>query len=63
MREMGLVACQPRPWRHSLTQHDGQSGHIADLLERDFTSSVPGAKLVGGITYIPTWEGCCCWPR
>lgn len=56
MREEGLVACQPRPWRHSLTEA-GQVGNICDLLERDFSAAVPGAKLVGDITYIDTWEG------
>jgi putative transposase len=38
MRELGLEPCQPRPYRHSLTEQDGQ-------------------KMVGDITYIPTWEG------
>jgi len=56
MRAAGLVACQPRPWRHSLTQA-GQAGNLCDLLERDFSALVPGAKLVGDITYIDTWEG------
>lgn len=56
MREMELVACQPRPRRHWLTQ-PGPVGNLRDLLERDFTASVPGAKLVGDITYIDTWEG------
>ena len=56
MREQGLVACQPRPFRFSLTD-PGQVGNLCDLLERDFTATVPGAKLVGDITYIDTWEG------
>ena len=56
MREAGLVACQPRPWRYSLTDA-GPVGDLGDLLERDFTATVPGAKLVGDITYIDTWEG------
>jgi putative transposase len=56
MRQMGLVACQPRAWRFSLTQ-GGPAGAIADLVGRDFTAAVPGAKMVGDITYIPTWEG------
>ena len=56
MRELGLEPCQPRPWRHSLTVQ-GPSGPIPDLVSRDFTASVPGAKMVGDITYIPTWEG------
>jgi len=56
MRELGLVACQPRPWRHSLTE-SGPSGPIPDLVARDFTAEAPGTKMVGDITYIPTWEG------
>ena len=56
MRELGLEPCQPRPWRHSLTEQ-GPSGPIPDLVNRDFTAGVPGAKMVGDITYIPTWEG------
>ena len=27
------------------------------LVNRDFTADVPGEKMVGDITYIPTWEG------
>lgn len=30
---------------------------MPDLVERDFTASEPGVKLVGDITYISTWEG------
>jgi len=56
MRFLGLVACQPRPWRHSLTEQ-GLSGPIPDLLGRDFSADAPGTKMVGDITYIPTWEG------
>ncbi|MDX6654872.1 MAG: putative transposase [Solirubrobacterales bacterium] len=57
MRELDLVPCQPRPWRHSLTSADACAGPIPDLVNRDFTAEVPGAKMVGDITYIPTWEG------
>jgi putative transposase len=57
MRELGLVPCQPRPWRHSLTEADAQPAVIPDLVRRDFTAAQPGTKLVGDITYIPTWEG------
>ena len=56
MRQLGLVACQPRPWRPSTTRQ-GQAGPIPDLVNRDFTAEVPGAKMVGDITYIPTWQG------
>jgi putative transposase len=56
MRAEDLVACQPRPWRHNLTE-SGPSGPIPDLVARDFTAASPGAKMVGDITYVPTWEG------
>jgi len=57
MRELGLEPCQPRPWRVSLTEGDGQEHDIPDLVARDFTAAAPGQKMVGDITYIPTWEG------
>ena len=31
MRELGLESCQPRPWRVSLTEGDGQEHDIPDL--------------------------------
>jgi putative transposase len=57
MRELGLVPCQPRPWRHNLTESDPCAAPIPDLVHRDFTADAPGRKMVGDITYIPTWEG------
>jgi putative transposase len=57
MRELGLVPCQPRPWRHSLTEADPAAGPIPDLVGRDFTASAPGEKMVGDITYLPSWQG------
>ena len=57
MRELGLIPCQPRPWRHSLTDADPAAAPIPDLLARDFTADAPGTKMVGDITYIPTWQG------
>jgi putative transposase len=57
MRELGLEPCQPKPWRHSLTEQDGHAGPIPDLVNRDFTADEPGRKMVGDITYIDTWEG------
>lgn len=56
MRDLGLVACQPRPWRPATTI-GGAADAIPDLVRRDFTADAPGVKLVGDITYIPTWEG------
>jgi putative transposase len=46
MRELGLVSCQPRPWRPATTQQ-GAAGPIPDLVNRDFTAGVPGEKMVG----------------
>jgi putative transposase len=57
MRELGLEPCQPRPWRFSLTEGDGQEHAIPDLVKRDFTAGAPGQKMVGDITCIPTWQG------
>lgn len=57
MRELGLQPCQPRPWRYCLTEADGQAPPIPDLVNRDFTADAPGQKMVGDITYIPTWQG------
>lgn len=57
MRELGLVPCQPKPWRFSLTEGDGQEHDIPDLVNRDFTADAPGEKMVGDITYISTWQG------
>lgn len=56
MREQGLVACQPRPYRATTTP-DAAAAATADLVARDFTADAPGVKLVGDITYIPTWQG------
>ena len=57
MREMGLVACQPRPRRHHLTRAGQVPFPLPDLLGRDYRTTAPGQKLVGDITYIDTWEG------
>ncbi len=48
MRELDLVACQLRPFR--VTTIAGADGGTPDLLERDFTATAPGHKLVGDIT-------------
>ncbi len=55
MTDMGLVACQPRPWR--VTTIQGAGPGPVDLIRRDFTSPAPGQRFVGDITYISTWEG------
>jgi transposase-like protein len=57
MREMGLVPCQPRPFRLSLTSQDADQPTIAGLVDRDFMATASGLKMVGDTTYIPTWQG------
>ena len=49
MRERALVACQPRRSRKGTTRQAAKMADIADLVARDFTSRIPGAKLVGDI--------------
>jgi transposase InsO family protein len=56
MRDLGLVPCQPKPWR-PVTTLAGDAGDLPDLVRRDFTATAPGTKLVADITYIRTWEG------
>ena len=60
MRELGLESCQPRPWRFSLTEGDGQEHGIPDLVKRDFTAAAPGEKMVGDITYSAQAGVMCC---
>lgn len=56
MAERGLVACQPRG-KGPRTTIPGDPGPVPDLVNRDFSATEPGLKLVGDITYIPTWAG------
>jgi putative transposase len=56
MRELELLACQPRPYRPTTTS-PGDPSPIPDLVNRDFTAQAPDQKMVGDITYIPTWQG------
>jgi hypothetical protein len=57
MRELGLVPCQPRPWRHSLTEQDGLAADIPDLVRREFTAERPGQKNGGGHYLHPDLAG------
>jgi transposase InsO family protein len=56
MRELNLVACQPRPYKVT-TRPGADPVPAPDHVQRDFTATEPGAKLVGDITYIRTWAG------
>jgi putative transposase len=56
MRELGLRACQPRGYKRTTVPGDDPAP-TSDLLERDFTASAPGQRLVGDITYLRTGQG------
>lgn len=63
MREHGLKAARTRAWKKT-TEQDPQAktAHIKNHMldedgRRDFTSTVPGTRLCGDITYLRTGEG------
>ena len=58
MRELGLVPCQPRPYRVSLTGQDTNEPAIADLVRRDFTATAPGTKMIAGVATIAGIKTC-----
>jgi len=57
MRDEGLVACQPRPFRVTTEADALAAADMPDLVVRDFAADRPGIKFVGDITYIHTWAG------
>lgn len=57
MRELGLVSCQAKRWVPRTTVPAADVNEVPDLVQRTFESDKPGAKLVGDITYISTWQG------
>ncbi len=56
MREQGLSA---KPRTHRVRTTDSQHEHpvAPNLLNRDFTASVPNTKWVADITGVWTWQG------
>ncbi|MFD9359786.1 IS3 family transposase [Streptomyces sp. NPDC060031] len=63
MREAGFQGVTRRK-RRSLTRADKKARPAPDLIGRDFHAEIPGTKLVGDITYLPTAEGwlyLACW--
>lgn len=63
MRERGIAGITRRH-RRSLTRPDRQARPAPDLINRNFTATRPGTRLVGDITYLPTDEGwlyLACW--
>ena len=57
MAENDLHACQARAYRTTTVPDPDAAPVITDHLNRDFTAPAPGCKLVGDITYVPTWAG------
>ncbi len=60
MRALGLVACQPLPWRHNLTE-PGPAGPIPDLLARDFTEPMRPEQNLSQQTLPRGWRGLLRW--
>ncbi|MFE5511761.1 IS3 family transposase [Streptomyces sp. NPDC056529] len=56
MREHGIRGAHRRK-RRSLTRPDRRAKPAPDLIGRDFHAEIPGTKLVGDITALPTGEG------
>ncbi|MFD5110294.1 IS3 family transposase [Streptomyces cinereoruber] len=64
MHEHGIQGAHRRR-RRSLTRPDKKAKPAPDLIGRDFHAEMPGMKLVGDITALPTSEGrlyLACWP-
>jgi len=63
MREKGLRAIRTQAWKRTTVQDpQAKTVHIQNHMlndqgKRDFTSAVPGTRLVGDITYLRTGEG------
>lgn len=63
MREHGLKAVRMRAWKKTTTADpDARTEHIKNHMldeqgNRDFTSTVPGTRLCGDITYLRTGSG------
>jgi putative transposase len=56
MRQIGLSGLQEKKYRSTTVKVPGV--RVADdLLDRDFTASVPNEKWVCDITYLRTWQG------
>ena len=56
MAENGWAAKRMRAFKRTTIPTDPDKV-FADLIGRDFTSDIPGTKLVGDITYLRTGEG------
>jgi putative transposase len=57
MKQAGLRGCTPKKWQVTTRPDKKAAAEVPDLVRRDFTADTAGAKLVGDITYVHTWEG------
>jgi putative transposase len=57
IRELDLVAVQPKPNRHATNIAGETMPSVPDMVTRNFNADKPGAKLVGDITHIPSRQG------
>ncbi len=63
MRQKGLRAVRTQAWKQTTVQDpQARTAHISNHMldhegQREFTSEVPGTRLVGDITYLRTGEG------
>ena len=63
MRELGLRAVRMRAWKKTTqSDPDARTAHIVNHMldadgRRDFSSTAPGTRLVGDITYLRTGSG------
>lgn len=57
MRDEDLAPCQPGPFRGTTDSDPNSEPVVPDLLVRDFSADRPGAKFLGDIIYIHTWQG------
>jgi putative transposase len=62
MRAYGIVGHRPRR-RRSLTKADTAAAPAPDLLGRLFDPDQTDVAWCGDVTYIPTEEAGCIWPR
>jgi putative transposase len=57
LKQAGLRGWTPKKWQVTTRPDKKAAAEVPDLVRRDFTADTAGAKLVGDITYVYTWEG------
>jgi len=57
LKQAGLYGRRPKKWQVTTRPDKAGAAEVPDLVQRDFTAAAAGAKLVGDITYVHTWDG------